>query len=84
MQAIIPVQEIKRRGMRAVDVALRQGPVTIVRNNRPAYVVLSPDEFELLETELREARVLASLSEHKKGFYKTGSAADVMKDILDE
>lgn len=82
MQSIIAVQDVKRHGMGVVDGALRDGPVTIVRNNRPAYIVISPEEFESLESELREARVLASLAERKEGLYKSGNSADVMKDIL--
>jgi hypothetical protein len=32
---IVPAQEIKRRGIAAVDEALARGPVHIVKNNRP-------------------------------------------------
>jgi hypothetical protein len=31
----IPAQEIRRRGISAVDEALRQGPVHIIKNIRP-------------------------------------------------
>ena len=36
----IAAQEIKRRGIGAVDEALADGPVHIIRNNQPKYVVL--------------------------------------------
>lgn len=44
----IPAQEIKRRGVSALDELLQQGPVHIIRNNRPAYVVLSQEQFASL------------------------------------
>jgi hypothetical protein len=37
--SVVPAQEIKRRGIAAVDEALAQGPVHIIRNNRARYAV---------------------------------------------
>ena len=36
----ITAQEIKRRGISAVDDALRKGPVHIIKNNKPKYILL--------------------------------------------
>jgi len=48
----IPAQEIKRCGISAVDDALGEGPVHIIKNNRPQYVVMTEERFqELLEAE---------------------------------
>lgn len=48
----IPAQEIKRRGISAVDEALRAGPVHVIKNNRPQYVVLTEVRFqELLDAQ---------------------------------
>jgi PHD/YefM family antitoxin component YafN of YafNO toxin-antitoxin module len=44
----IPAQEIKRRGISALDELLRDGPVHVIKNNRPCYVVLSEEEFARL------------------------------------
>ena len=44
----IPAQEIKRRGISALDEALRQGPVHVIKNNRPQYVVLTEERFQEL------------------------------------
>ena len=44
----IPAQEIKRRGISAVDELLRDGPVQVVQRNRPRYVVLSVDTYQRL------------------------------------
>ena len=44
---VLPVAEIKRRGMAAIEQALRNGPVHIVKRNRVA-VVLSDDNYRAL------------------------------------
>ena len=58
----IPAQDIKRRGISAVDEALRDGPVHVIKNNRPSYVVLTEAAYaELLESSHDAAK--ASLRE---------------------
>jgi hypothetical protein len=42
----IPAQEIKRRGIGAVDDLIAKGAVHIIRNNQPQYVVLSEERYE--------------------------------------
>jgi len=69
----VPVQEIKRRGISAVDKALREGPVHVIKNNAPAYVILTEDRYaDLLnaENEAHIARVKASLEAAAKGDVK--------------
>jgi PHD/YefM family antitoxin component YafN of YafNO toxin-antitoxin module len=66
----VPAQEIKRRGMAAVDDALAQGPVHVVKNNRPQYVVLTEESYrELLEAQQESAlaRIKASLEDAAAG-----------------
>lgn len=46
----IPAQEIARRGMSAVDDLLRTGPVQVIENDRPRYVVLAAEDYERLIT----------------------------------
>jgi PHD/YefM family antitoxin component YafN of YafNO toxin-antitoxin module len=41
----IPAQEIKRRGISALDELLEDGPVHIIKNNRPTYVVMSEELY---------------------------------------
>lgn len=65
---VVPAQEIKRRGIAAVDEALAQGPVHIIKNNRPQYVVLTEERYrELLESQEAAAlaRIKASLEDAK-------------------
>ncbi|MGB9619964.1 MAG: prevent-host-death protein [Anaerolineae bacterium] len=81
----IPAQEIKRRGIAAVDDLIADGPVYIIRNNRPQYVVLTEARYrELLEAqeEAYEARLRASLEDLKAGRVTRGTAEDLIK-LLD-
>ena len=43
---LMAAQEIKRRGISAVDEALANGPVHIIKNNQPQYVVLSEAAYQ--------------------------------------
>ena len=67
---IVPAQEIKRRGITAVDEALAHGPVHIVKHNRAQYVVLTEAYYqELLDSqeEAELARLKSSLDDAKAG-----------------
>lgn len=80
----IPAQEIKRRGLAAVDDLIAKGDLHIIRNNQPQYVVLSEERYqELLEAqeEAYEARVLASLDDLKAGRVVRGPAEDLIKAL---
>jgi PHD/YefM family antitoxin component YafN of YafNO toxin-antitoxin module len=81
----IAAQEIKRKGISAVDEALKEGPVHVIRNNQPQYVVLSEKRYRDLveaEDEAYIARVRASLEDVKAGKVRRfKSAADLLKAI---
>ena len=80
----IAAQDIKRRGISAVDEALKKGPVHVVKNNQPQYVVLSEERYrELIEAEDEAyiARVRASLEDVKAGRVKRGSARDLIREL---
>ncbi|WP_019624435.1 type II toxin-antitoxin system Phd/YefM family antitoxin [Thioalkalivibrio thiocyanoxidans] len=55
MENVISAQEIKRRGISAVDRALEKGPVHVIQRNRPRYVILSEESYQRL-AEGAEAR----------------------------
>ncbi|HKG27294.1 MAG TPA: type II toxin-antitoxin system Phd/YefM family antitoxin [Thermomicrobiales bacterium] len=57
----IPAQEIKQRGISAVDKLLERGPVHVISRNRPRYVILDEATYE----EMAEARHLAFVAESK-------------------
>jgi PHD/YefM family antitoxin component YafN of YafNO toxin-antitoxin module len=81
----IPAQEIKRRGIAAVDDVIDKGDVHVIRNNQPQYVVLSEDRYQALieaEQEAYYGRVMASLREVKAGKVKKfRSVTDLLKGI---
>ena len=83
----IPAQDIKLRGLAAVDEALREGPVHIIKNNRPSYVVLSEAAYaELLESNRDAARerLRESLADLEAGRTKRYEDADALMQALDE
>ena len=80
----IPAQEIKRRGIAAVDDLIAQGDLHIIRNNQPQNVVLSEERYQELivaEQEAYYARVRASLDDLKEGRVKRGTADDLIKEL---
>jgi PHD/YefM family antitoxin component YafN of YafNO toxin-antitoxin module len=80
----IPAQEIKRRGIAAVDDLIAKGDLHVIRNNEPQYVVLSESRYQELivaEQEAYYARVRASLEDLKEGRVTRGSAEDLIKEL---
>jgi len=80
----IPAQEIKRRGIAAVDDCIAKGDIHVIRNNQPQYVVLSEDRYQALlqaEDEAYTARVLASLEDLRAGRVQRGTAAELLKEL---
>lgn len=80
----IPAQEIKRRGIAAVDDLIAKGDLHVIRNNQPQYVVLSEERYQELivaEHEAYYARVRASLEDLKEGRVKRGTADDLIKEL---
>lgn len=66
----IPAQEIERRGISAVDDLLREGPVHVIQQDQPRYVILNEDQYRELVEAWREAflaDVRASLAEVEAG-----------------
>ncbi len=82
----IQAQEIKRSGISAVDEALRDGPVHVIKNNRPSYVVLSEAAYaELLESskDAASARLQASLDDVEAGRTHRFENADALMKALE-
>ena len=75
----IPSQDIKRRGISAVDEALKKGPVHVIKNNSPQYVVLSEESYQALLDAQQDAyvtRLKASLEDMKAGRVKRFSSPE--------
>lgn len=82
----VPAQEIKRRGITAVDEALAKGPVHIIKNNRPQYVVLTEERYnELLELqeEALLARIERSLEDARAGRVTRHASVEALMQHLD-
>lgn len=80
----IAAQDIKRKGITAVDEALKDGPVHVIKNNRPQYVVISEERYQELieaEDEAYNARIRTSLEDVKAGRVKRGTAQDLINEL---
>jgi len=83
----IAAQDIKRKGIAAVDEALKDGPVHVIKNNRAQYVVISEERYkELIEAEDEAyiARIKTSLEDVKAGRTRKFNSADELLKALDE
>ena len=82
----IPAQELKRRGIAAVDGLIESGDVHVIRNTRPEYVILFEESYRELVAEAEEAylaRVKASLEDVKAGRVRRFASADELLQALD-
>ena len=83
----IPAQDIKRRGLAAVDDAIKKGDVHVIRNNQPQYVVVSEERYQALiaaESAAYYAGVKESIKEVKAGKIRTfKNATQLLKAIED-
>jgi PHD/YefM family antitoxin component YafN of YafNO toxin-antitoxin module len=82
----LPAQEIKRRGLAAVDEVIANGDVHVIRNNQPQYVIVSEARYQELVAEANEAylaRVKASLQDVKDGKTRRFATADDLLQALE-
>lgn len=82
----IPAQEMKRRGIAAVDKLIESGDVHVIRNNRPEYVILTEARYRELVADAEEAyvaRVKASLEDVKAGRVRRFASAEELLQALD-
>lgn len=81
----IPAQEIKRKGISAVDEILKKGAVHIIKNNRPQYVILDESTYDELIKEQENSyllRIQSALEDIKdKNVKRFGSISDFMNTI---
>jgi len=81
----IPAFEIKRRGIAAVDEHIKSGPVHVIKNSRPQYVVMTEDRYQSLMEEMDEAwelRIKVSLEEARAGQVTRGTADELIHEIF--
>ena len=78
---MIAAQEIKRRGMAALDGMLASGPVRVVKNNCPRYVVITEADFDAMLDDLAQARLAASEADLKAGRVRRGTASALLAEL---
>ena len=78
MIATMSAQEVKRRGMSALNELLKDGPVWVIANNTPKYVVLFADDFRRMRHEAFVNGVLESEAEHRTGLSTPTTVAERM------
>jgi len=83
----IPALEIKRRGISIVDEQIASGPVHVIKNNRPQYVVMSEDRYRSMVEDMDaawELRIKASLEEAAAGQTRQGTADALIREIFSD
>ncbi len=83
----IAAQDIKKRGMKAVDEIIKDGPVHVIKNNRLQYVILSEDLYSELLDERNSAyisRVKTSLEDVKKGRVRKFKNAEELLNAIEK
>lgn len=82
----ISAQEIKRRGITAVDDLVAEGPVHIITRNEPRYVVMDETRYQELVEGYNEASVLrvrAALASIERGEGKRYKSVDALLADMD-
>ena len=77
----IAAREIKRRGMAAVEKALDEGPVTVVRDDEARYVILRTEDYQALLNDLAEARLRASEADVAAGRVRKTTTKEILAEI---
>lgn len=79
----IPAREIKRRGISAVDDDLAQGPVHVIRDDLPRYVILGEPQYRDLQEgadTLALARVRTALEDITAGRVRRVTARQLIAE----
>lgn len=79
--ATLPAKEIKRRGMAAVEEALTEGPVHVIREDQPMYVILREEEYRMLLDDLASARLQASEADAAAGRLKKTTPKALLAEL---
>ena len=77
----IPAQDVKRRGIGAIDDFLVHEPVHIIKNNQPMYVVLREEDYQIMMEDLTLARIEASENDLHSGQFRKGTVIDLLKEL---
>lgn len=79
----IPAREVKRRGIGAVDDMIEEGPVHVIRNDRPVYVVMTEEQYlELVDArhEVEIAGIREALADVEAGRVRRVTASQLIDE----
>ena len=82
----VPVREIEEHGLGVVDELLRHGPVHVVVEDYPGYVIMSEALFDEWLDDRHEAyvaRVKAALAEVEAGNVQRYNSAEALMEAID-
>lgn len=80
----IPARELKRRGISAVDEALERGPVHVIRNDDPVYVILREEHYQELlaaQEEAYRAGIREALADVRDGRVNRSNAQAIISEF---
>jgi PHD/YefM family antitoxin component YafN of YafNO toxin-antitoxin module len=80
----VPARELKRRGISSLDELLHDGPVHVIKNDQPAYVILTEGDYqELLDgyEQAQLAQIRESLEDIKAGRVKKAGVDDLIREL---
>jgi PHD/YefM family antitoxin component YafN of YafNO toxin-antitoxin module len=77
----IAAQEVKRRGVIALEEKLQRGPVHVLKRNHAVCVVLSEERYRELVDEAAGARLANSLADLNHGRFATSDAHSILDEI---
>lgn len=73
---LVPITKFNRGGASEVFETLSTGPKVVVRNNVPVCVMMSPDAYDDLAMQLKEARIALSAYRGTGGLTTLGRMMD--------
>lgn len=80
----IPATEIKRRGLTVIDKALKRGPVHVLKDNEPTYVIMAEEQYRELSERYRRSyvnRIRRSLKDLKQGRMRQVTAQSLIDEL---
>jgi PHD/YefM family antitoxin component YafN of YafNO toxin-antitoxin module len=77
----VGAQEVKRRGVVALEEGLERGPLHVLKRNRAICVVLSEERYRELVNEAAGARLADSLADLSHGRLATSSSRAILDEI---
>lgn len=80
----IPDTEIKLRGLSVVDKALKRGPVHVLKDNEPTYVIMAEEQYRQLSELYRKSyvtRIRRSLKDLKEGRVRRATAQTLIDEL---